>query len=70
VNLLAEIALVNKLVSLEVTKQRFDVNASYEARREQTRVFVRLIPDVTFTVRDGKRITMAEQFRLVYGEVP
>lgn len=62
-----EMALVTKLISLQVKCNAFDGLTTFEQRREKVRGAVIQVPDVTYTVRDGKNITMRQQFVRVYG---
>lgn len=63
-----EMSLVTKLVSLQIQCTPFDGLTTFEYRRELVRSAVRLVPDVTFTVRDGKNITLSQQFHRVCGQ--
>lgn len=63
-----EMSLVTKLVSLQVPCSPFDGLTTFEYRRELVRGAVRQVPDVTYTVRDGKNITLSQQFHRVYGQ--
>ncbi len=62
-----EMALVTKLVSLQVKCNAFDGLTTFEQRREKVRGALKQVADVTYTVRDGKNITMRQQFVKVYG---
>lgn len=63
-----EMALVTKLVSLQVKCNAFDGGlTTFEQRREKVRGALKPVADVTYTVRDGKNITMRQQFARVYG---
>lgn len=62
-----EMGLITKIRSLQVPCNAFDGLTTFEQRRELVRGAVNQIPDVTFTVRDGKNITIAQQFQRVYG---
>lgn len=66
-NLRAEINLVTKLKALGVELGSIDYLSPFEDRLATVRAAVNQIPDVTFTVRDGKNITLAQQFAAVYG---
>lgn len=67
VNLTDEMLLTSKLKSLGVKLSPFDGLSTFETRRELLRAAVNMLPDVTYTVRDGKNITLAQQFAKVYG---
>lgn len=66
-NLHAEINLVTKLKALGVELGAIDYLSPFEDRLATVRAAVNQVPDVTFTVRDGKNITLAQQFAAVYG---
>lgn len=61
-----EMSLVTKLRSLQITCNAFDGLTTFEQRRELVRGAVSQIPEVVYTVRDGKNITLAKQFEHVY----
>lgn len=62
-----EVSLVTKLKALQVPCNPFsDGLTTFEQRRELVRGAVSQVPDVVFTIRDGKVISMAQQFRAVY----
>jgi hypothetical protein len=65
-----EIALVSKLRSLGAECNAFDGLTTIEQRKEAILKAMDTFEGVTYTVRNGKRITMAMQFADVYGEVP
>lgn len=67
VNLHAEINLVTKLKALGVELGAIDYLSPFEDRLATVRAAVNQVPDITFTVRDGKNITLAQQFAAVYG---
>lgn len=62
-----EIKLVTKLKSLGIKCLPFDGLTTFEHRREVVRGAARQVAEVTFTVRDGKNITVGKQFERVYG---
>jgi hypothetical protein len=61
-----EMLLVSKIRSLQITCNAFDGLTTFEQRRELVRGAVNQVPAVTYTVRDGKNITLAQQFTHVY----
>ncbi len=66
----AELGLLAKLRSLEPGWRPPEGLSTREQRRDAVRAAVMPWLDVTYTVRNGKRITMAMQFAEVYdGEV-
>lgn len=62
-----ELSLATKLKSLGEPSP-FDGLTTIEQRRDRARMSIARLRDVTFTVRDGKTITLAQQFERVYGE--
>lgn len=64
-----EMALVVKLRSLG-QKVGFDGLMTLDQRREIVRAALLDVDHVTFTVRNGKRITMGMQFAATFGEPP
>lgn len=66
----AEISLVTKMRALGA-KPEFPVGlTTLEQRRDAVRAVLDPLLDVTFTIQNGKRITMAMQFARAYGMVP
>lgn len=64
-----EMSLVTKLIALAFPCENVFEGLTCQAeRREKVRVFVRQVPDVVFTIRNGKNITMRKQFYAAYGE--
>lgn len=64
-----EIALATKLKALDLPcKTLFDGVTTQAERREKVRVLVRQVPDVIFTVRNGREITMEMMFLTTYGD--
>jgi hypothetical protein len=64
-----EMALVKKLISLDQPcKTIFDGLTSRDERRDKVRAAIQKIPDVTYTIQSGKRITLAMAFARAYGE--
>ena len=66
----AELSLIVKLRALDRT---FSLPAGViprEQRRDLVRKAIDPWLDVTFTVRNGRRITMAMQYAEAFGEVP
>lgn len=61
-----EMALVIKIRSLQVRCEPFDGLTTVEQRRAIVQKSLDGIGDVTFTVKDGKRVTVREQFTRVY----
>lgn len=61
-----EMTLITKLRSLQVKCNAFDGLTTIDQRREIVRAALKPVEEVTFTVRDGKPITMAQQFQRVY----
>lgn len=62
-----EMMLNAKLKSLGVVCSAFDGLTTYDQRRESFRGAVSQVPEVTYTVKGGKRITMQQQFDEIYG---
>lgn len=62
-----EMTLITKIRSLQIPCNAFDGLTTFEQRRELVRGAVSQVPDVTFTIRDGKAITIGQQFQRVYG---
>lgn len=65
-----EITLISKVRSLGIQCNAFDGLTTPEQRRAAVRVAIDPVLEVTFSVLNGKRITLAMQFASVYGEVP
>lgn len=65
-----EIAFAVKLKALGQPTDAFAGLTTVEQRRDTFREALRPVDDVTFTVANGKRITMAMEFARIYGEVP
>lgn len=63
-----ELILVSKLRSLQIDCAAFDGLTTPEQRRDRVRAAMQPVLDVTYTVKDGKRVTISEQFERVYGE--
>jgi|GEM_PF-5737266 len=63
-----ELALRTKLSALDIAVPFSGVTMSLAERRESLRAGVKKVPDVIYTVREGKRILMRHQFEAVYGE--
>lgn len=66
-SLTEEMCLVSKIRSLQILCNAFDGLTTFEQRREVVRGAARQVAEVTFTVRDGKNITVGKQFERVYG---
>lgn len=66
----AELALIAKLRALDNSVRLPAGLTTTEQRREIVRKAIEPWLDVTYTVRNGKRITMAMQYADAYGEVP
>jgi hypothetical protein len=64
-----EICLVVKLRALG-QKCELDGLMTLEQRMDLVRAALEPVLDVTYTVRNGKRITMAMQYADAYGAVP
>ena len=63
-----EWALVKKLISLGVPARTvFDGITTREERLAKVREAVKLVPDITYTLTDGKRVTMTQAFMHAYG---
>lgn len=62
-----EMLMTAKLKSLGVKCDPFAGLTTFQERRENVRALIGDLADVTYTVRDGKRITLAQQFETVYG---
>lgn len=69
-NLTAEMLLVSKIKSLGIECNAFDGLTTVEQRMDSVRKAIEPVLDVTYTVRNGKRITMAMQYADAYGAVP
>ena len=68
-NLSLEWGLYAKLKSLEPSCPVFDGLTTYEERRENMKAAIQRIgPEVTFTVRNGKIQTLAQEFSRVYSQ--
>jgi hypothetical protein len=65
-----EMTLITKVRSLRIDCNAFDGMTTPEQRCDIVRKAIEPVLDVTFTIRNGKRITMAMQFADVYGVVP
>lgn len=65
-----EISLAVKLKSLGVQCDAFDGLTSPDQRREFFRAALEPVDDVTFAIRNGKRVTMAMEWARIYGEAP
>lgn len=64
-----EMSLITFLRSLQI-EVAFDGLRTPDQRREIVRAALMPVDDVTFTIRNGRRITIAMRFAEVYGEVP
>lgn len=62
-----EISLIAKVKSLGVKFDPWEGLTTPEQRRDSVRTAIAPISHVVFTVRDGKQITLAQQFERVYG---
>jgi len=58
--------LLLKLRSLHIRCDAFDGVSSFEQRRERMRAAIIPNREITYTVMDGKRITLGQQFSLIY----
>lgn len=65
-----ELALITKLRSLGVMLNAFDGLNTPDQRREIVRAALMPVDDVTYAIRNGKRITIAMRFAEVYGMAP
>lgn len=65
-----EMAFGVKLKSLGIQCAAFDGLTTHEQRRDYFREALAPVDDVTFTMRNGKRITIAMEFARIYGEAP
>lgn len=65
-----ELALITKIRALQIECNAFGGLLTPEQRRDIVRKAIDPVLDVTYTMRDGKRITMAMQYADTYGEVP
>lgn len=65
-----EISLVTKMRALGAKPQIPDGLSTREQRRDAVRAALDPLLEVTFTIQNGKRITMAMQYARAYGEVP
>lgn len=66
----AEISLITKLLSLGAKPAIPEGLTTVDQRRIAVRAALDPVLEVTFTIQNGKRITMAMQFAAAYGEVP
>lgn len=66
----AEISLVTKMRSLGAKPVFPEGLTTLEQRRNAVRAALDPVLDVTFAIQNGKRITMAMQFAVAYGEAP
>lgn len=66
----AELGLIVRLRSLERKFHLPEGLSSIDQRRDLVRKAIEPWLDVTYTVRNGKRITMGMQYATAYGEVP
>ena len=66
----AELGLLAKLRSLDKSFKPPTGLTTVEQRRDSVRAAIEPWLDVTYTVRNGRRITMAMQYADVYGVVP
>lgn len=64
-----EIALITKLKALGADCD-VDLCMSLEQRRDAVHKALEMFDGVTYSVRNGRRISMAMQFADVYGMVP
>ena len=69
-NFAQEMSLVTKLRALGAECDAFVGLTTVEQRKDRILKAMDTFEDVTYTVRNGKRISMAMQFAHVYGEVP
>lgn len=65
-----EMMLVVKMKALGVNCEAFEGLNTVEQRMGIIRDAIEPLLDVTYTVQNGKRITMAMQYANVYGAVP
>jgi hypothetical protein len=63
-----ELRLYTKLRALEVACNFDATRMSHDERCKTLRAAVSQVADITFTVRDAKRITMAQEFARVFGQ--
>lgn len=66
----AEISLVTKLRALGAKPAIPEGLSTVDQRRAAVRAVLDPVLEVTFTIQNGKRITIAMQFAAAYGEVP
>lgn len=64
-----EMSLITKLRALG-TGLEMDGLRTLDQRRELVRAALLPLDDVTYTVANGKRVTLGTQFAAVYGEPP
>lgn len=62
-----EASLNKKLMSLGSKDNLFSGDTHFEQRREKARIACREFADITYEVKDGKRITMGMMFVRTYG---
>jgi len=65
-----EMALVSKIRSLGIECAAFDGLTTPDQRRQCIRAAIDPVLDVTFTILNGRRLTMAMKYADTYGEVP
>lgn len=65
-----EMSLVTKIRALGIECNAFDGLSTPEQRLEIVRAALLPVDDVTYSVTNGKRITIAMRFAAVYGVAP
>ncbi len=66
----AEVSLIAKMRSLGAKPEFPGGLTTLEQRRDAVRAVLDPLLEVTYTIQNGKRITMAMQFAAAYGMVP
>lgn len=66
----AELGLLAKLRALDQSFRPPEGLSTLEQRRDVVRIAIDPWLDVTYAIRNGKRVTMAMQYADVYGVVP
>lgn len=65
-----EMALIVKLRALGAHPDIPAGLTTWEQRRDAVKAVLDPVSDVTFAIRNGKRISMAMEYARTYGEVP
>jgi hypothetical protein len=65
-----EMALIVKLRALGAHPQIPAGLVTWEQRRDAVKAVLDPVSDVTFTIRNGKRISVGMEYARIYGEAP